>query len=97
MAIHNKKHLRIKAAQKRITCEQFADIQNSLGLSNEQTALILGLSLNLVEAFRIKARQKDICGAPASASILLLKFLAQQSPKAFNRVVADFHEWTGTF
>ncbi|EKD40811.1 MAG: hypothetical protein ACD_74C00158G0010 [uncultured bacterium] len=93
MAIHNKKHLMIKDSQRRITFAEFAAIQDSLGLSNEQIALLLGLSLSTVESFHGTARQKDLCGSPATASILLLKFLDEHAPGTFSRVKDGFHAW----
>lgn len=93
MAIHNKKHLQVKDSQKRITFRDFASIQDSLGLANDQVALLTGLSLSTVESFHGKARQGDLCGAPASATILLLKFLAENAPGTFSRVKDDFHAW----
>lgn len=93
MATHNKKHVQIKNSQPRITFGEFAAIQDSLGLANEQIALLTGLSLHTVESFRGAGRHSDLCGSPASASIMLLKFLAENVPKAFSRVKKDFHMW----
>lgn len=93
MAINNKKHLQVKESQKRITFSEFASIQDSLGMANDQVALLTGLSLSTVESFHGKARQNDLCGAPASTTILMLKFIAEKEPKAFARVKEDFHSW----
>lgn len=93
MAIHNRKHLQVKASQKRITFAEFAVIQGELGLSNVDVALLSGLSLSFIETTNGKYRENDLCSSSVSATILLLKFLAEKAPGTFSRVKDDFHAW----
>lgn len=93
MAANNRRYKTVKDSQRRITYAEFTAIQNSLRLNSKETALLTGLSLSAVDAFRSSARQKEICGAPATTAILLLKFLAENAPGTFSRVKEDFHAW----
>lgn len=93
MALHNKKHLQVKESQRRITFAEFAAIQNSLGLSNVDVALLSGLSLSYIETTNGKYRENDLCSSSVSATILLLKFLAEKAPGAFSQVKDGFHAW----